>query len=51
MSKSFRKTSNITLKRIFLVIGAGLAGFGILELLSRILDTPILSHLLRIFRG
>jgi hypothetical protein len=50
MSKSFRRTSNITLKRIFLVIGTGLAGFGILELLSRILNTPILSPLLRISR-
>ena len=50
MSKSFKRTSQITLKRVLMVIGAGLAGFGILEIVSRIFSAPVLSPLLRISR-
>jgi hypothetical protein len=50
MSKSFKRTSHITLKRVLVVIGAGLAGFGILEIVSRIFSAPVLSPLLRITR-
>ncbi|MDP3065805.1 MAG: hypothetical protein Q8N08_03620 [Methanobacteriaceae archaeon] len=50
MSKSFKRSVKITPKRIGTVILAALAGFGILEVLSRILSAPILSPLLRIGR-
>jgi hypothetical protein len=50
ISKSFKRTSQITIKRVLLVMSAGLASFGILEILSRILYAPILSPLLRLFR-
>lgn len=50
MSKSFSRTSQITFKRVLMVMGAGLAGFGILEILSRIFNAPVLSPLLRISR-
>jgi hypothetical protein len=50
MSKSFSRTSQITFKRVLMVMAAGLAGFGILEILSRIFNAPVLSPLLRISR-
>ncbi len=50
MSKSFRKSSRITVKRILAVIAAGVAGFGILEILATIFNQPVLSPLLRITR-
>jgi hypothetical protein len=50
ISRSFKKTSQITVKRVFAVIGAGIAGFGLLELLSRIFNFTVLSPLLRISR-
>lgn len=50
ISRSFKRTSQITVKRVFAVIAAGIAGFGILEVLSRILNFTILSPLLRISR-
>jgi len=50
ISRSFKRTSQITLKRVFAVIAAGVAGFGLLEVLSRILNFTILSPLLRISR-
>ncbi|AEG17270.1 hypothetical protein [Methanobacterium paludis] len=50
MSKSFKRTSRITPKRIITVIITVLGSFGILELLSRVLSTPVLSPLLRISR-
>lgn len=50
MSKSFRKTSHITFKRVIIVVIAGLSGFGLLELLSRIINSTILSPLVRVAR-
>jgi hypothetical protein len=50
ISKSFRQKTVFTLKRIVLVITAVVAGFGSLEILSRALEMPILSPLLRITR-
>jgi hypothetical protein len=50
MSKSFRGKIRITLKQILSSVIAILAGFGILELLSNILNMPVLSPLLRITR-
>lgn len=50
MSKSFKRSSTITPKRVISVIVAGLGGFGLLEIFSRILSAPILSPLLRISR-
>jgi len=50
MSKSFRRTSTITMKRVLVVMGAGLAGFGLLELVSRIINNQILSPVVRIGR-
>jgi len=50
ISRSFKRTSQITVKRVFAVIAAGVAGFGLLEILSRVLNFTILSPLLRISR-
>ena len=50
ISKSFRQKSIFTIKRIILGITVVLAGFGSLELLSRLLSMPILSPLLRLER-
>lgn len=50
ISKSFRKKSFFTIKRIFIVAAIGILSFGFLEFLSRIFDMPILSPLLRISR-
>ncbi|MTK63987.1 MAG: hypothetical protein F8N15_05550 [Methanobacterium sp.] len=50
ISRSFKRTSQITVKRVFAVIAAGIAAFGLLEVLSRILNFTILSPLLRITR-
>ena len=50
ISKSFRQKSIFTVKRIILMVAAGLAGFGALELLSQVLQMPIFSPLLRILR-
>lgn len=50
MGKSFRRSFKITPKRIAGVILATIAGFGVLELLSRILNYPVLSPLLRLTR-
>jgi len=50
MSKSFRRSYKITPKRIIGVIMAALAGFGILELLAKLLNAPVLSPLLRLTR-
>lgn len=47
ISGSFKRTNQMTVKR---VIAAGLIGFGLLEILSRILNYIILSPLLRISR-
>ena len=41
MLKSFRRTSQITFKRVLLVLVAGLAGFGILEIVSRTFNAPV----------
>lgn len=51
ISKSFRQKSVFTVKRVAMVVIIALAGFGILELLSRILDMSILSPLLRLSRS
>lgn len=50
ISKSFRQKSVFTVRRIILVVVAGLAAFGSLELLSRLLDMSVLSPLLRLSR-
>lgn len=50
ISKSFRQKSVFTVKRVAMVVIIALTGFGILELLSRILDMSILSPLLRLSR-
>lgn len=50
MSKSFKRTSKLTPKQVFGVLAVALAGFGILELVSRIFDVAILSPLLRLSR-
>lgn len=50
MSKSFRRSVKLTTKRVFAVIIAGIAGFGILEILSKITNASVLSPLLRLER-
>ncbi|MEN6573395.1 hypothetical protein [Methanobacterium aggregans] len=50
ISKSLRQKSIFTVKRIILGIAVVLAGFGSLELLSRLLSMQVLSPLLRIER-
>lgn len=50
MSKSFRGKIKITLKQILVSAIAIIASFGILELLSNILNMPVLSPMLRISR-
>jgi hypothetical protein len=50
MSKSFKRSVKITPKRIGTVVVAGLAAFGILEILSRIFNASVLSPLLRLSR-
>ncbi|MCL2157308.1 MAG: hypothetical protein FWH54_04715 [Methanobrevibacter sp.] len=50
ISKSFRKKSFLTIKRILILLGLGAAGFAILELVSIILNMEVFSPLLRIAR-
>lgn len=50
MSKSFKRTSQITPKRVIAVLIAAIGSFGLLELLSRIFNKAVLSPLLRISR-
>ncbi|MBM4240223.1 MAG: hypothetical protein FJ150_00835 [Euryarchaeota archaeon] len=50
ISKSFHQKSVFTLKRIILLAILGISSFAALEYLSRFLDMPILSPLLRISR-
>ncbi len=50
ISKSFRQKSVFTLRRIIMVVAVVIAGFGSLEILSRVLDMSILSPLLRLTR-
>jgi hypothetical protein len=50
MSKSFKRSVKITPKRIGMVVVAALGAFGVLEILSRILNASVLSPLLRISR-
>lgn len=50
ISKSFRQKSVFTLRRIIMVVAVVVAGFGSLEILSRVLDMSILSPLLRLTR-
>jgi hypothetical protein len=50
ISKSFRQKSVFTLKRIVMVGVVVIAGFGSLEILSRVFDMTILSPLIRILR-
>jgi hypothetical protein len=50
LSKSFRQQSILSIKKVFASIVAVLAAFGVLELLSNILQMPVLSPLLRIAR-
>lgn len=50
ISKSFRQKSFFTLKRVIMVFGVMGIGFGFFELLSVILNMPVLSPLLRLTR-
>jgi len=50
MSKSFKRSSRLTPKSIITLIVAGVAGFGLLELLSKIFNAPVLSPLMRVSR-
>lgn len=50
ISKSFRQKSFFTVKRVIIVLGIVGLGFGFFELLSRILQMPVLSPLLRVSR-
>ncbi len=50
ISKSFRQKSVFTVKRVAMVVIVALAGFGALELLSRVLDMSVLSPFLRLSR-
>lgn len=50
LSKSFRQQSILSIKKIVGSIVAVLAAFGVLELLSNILQMPVFSPLLRIAR-
>lgn len=50
MSKSFKRSSKLTPKRVLMVGAAALAGFGILEIVSRVFNAAILSPLLRVSR-
>jgi hypothetical protein len=50
MSKSFQRSVKATPKMIGTIIVAGLAGFGILEIISRIFNASILSPMLRLSR-
>ncbi|HNS25184.1 MAG TPA: hypothetical protein PKK85_03860 [Methanobacteriaceae archaeon] len=50
MSKSFKRSVKITPKRIGMVIIAALGAFGVLEVLSRIFNAPVLSPLVRLSR-
>ena len=50
LSKSFRRKSVLTIKRVTLVIIAVIGAFGFFQLLSTILNLPVLSPLLRLSR-
>jgi hypothetical protein len=50
MSKSFQRSVKVTPKMIGTIIVAGLAGFGILEIISRIFNATVLSPMLRLSR-
>lgn len=48
MSKSFKRSSSLTFRRLMGLLAAGGLGFGILEVLSRIFNASVLSPLARI---
>lgn len=50
LSKSFRRKSVLTIKRMITVVVLILISFGFMETISRLLDMPIVSPLLRIER-
>ncbi|MBE2900338.1 hypothetical protein DNK57_05950 [Methanothermobacter thermautotrophicus] len=50
MSKSFRRSTRITRNSVISFILAGVAGFALLEFLSRVLNKSVLSPMLRITR-
>lgn len=50
MSKSFKRSSRLTPKRIIGAVIVAFAGFGILELLARLFNAMVLSPLLRLSR-
>ncbi len=50
LSKSFRKKSLLTVKRVLIFLGLGGAAFAALQLLSWVLNMPVFSPLLRIER-
>jgi len=50
MSKSFKRSSKLTPKRVLMAGAAALASFGILEALSRVFNASVLSPLLRVSR-
>jgi hypothetical protein len=50
ISKSFRQKSFFTVKRVIAVIAVVIIGFGSLEFLSKILQMPVMSPLLKLTR-
>ena len=50
MSKSFRQKTFITVRRILMFLGVGVAGFATLEILSMVLHMEVFSPLLRFGR-
>ena len=50
ISKSFRETSILTLKRVLIFFGFGLVAFGALEIIARISSMEVFSPVLRISR-
>jgi len=50
MSKSFKRTSKITMGKILSLTALGLGAFGIMEAISKIFNAPVLSPLLRVSR-
>jgi hypothetical protein len=50
MSKSFQRSVKVTPRMIGTIIAAGIAGFGILEIISRVFNVTVLSPILRLSR-
>ena len=50
ISKSFREKSFLTIKRVFIFLGLGVAAFGLMELLAKVSGMQVFSPMLRISR-